>query len=151
VPAELSDLVMQLLAKEPAGRPQTAREVADALAAIERDLTSVEAPPRKGPTKAKPGRDPATQTLPAPAAGTKRRRPWLIAGAVAPLALLSAGAVLFWLKDSSGKGQHGKIEGAKWVKVEPPPPAADFALQFRPGDHVSVPSLVLDRSAPLTL
>src|SRR5207302_9102649 len=37
VPAVLSDLVMQLLAKNPADRPQTAREVVERLRKIERD------------------------------------------------------------------------------------------------------------------
>ncbi len=42
VPAELSDLIMQLLAKNPADRPATAREVADRLLAIGRQMTATQ-------------------------------------------------------------------------------------------------------------
>ena len=38
VPADLSDLVMRLLSKDPAGRPASARETAEALRRIERSL-----------------------------------------------------------------------------------------------------------------
>jgi serine/threonine protein kinase/WD40 repeat protein len=39
IPGRLSELIMQLLAKDPAGRPAGAADVASALATLERDLT----------------------------------------------------------------------------------------------------------------
>jgi WD40 repeat protein len=44
IPAELSDLVMQLLDKAPAQRPASARAVSEALAALESERTTVERP-----------------------------------------------------------------------------------------------------------
>jgi Leucine-rich repeat (LRR) protein len=53
VPAALADLVMELLAKDPAARPTSARAVADRLAAIERRPAAQPARPRrKGPLAA---------------------------------------------------------------------------------------------------
>jgi serine/threonine protein kinase len=40
VPAEFSDLIIRLLAKQPADRPQSAQQVVDALTRIERDLAA---------------------------------------------------------------------------------------------------------------
>jgi serine/threonine protein kinase len=50
LPRRLSDLVMALLAKDPAARPATARDVADALAALAQPLTT--SPPRAKPVVA---------------------------------------------------------------------------------------------------
>jgi WD40 repeat protein len=47
VPAALSDLIARLLAKDPAARPQTARDVADRLAAIEHDMAAARPPRRR--------------------------------------------------------------------------------------------------------
>lgn len=46
VPAALSALIMKLLAKKPEDRPESAREVADALQRIEEDPAGANAPPR---------------------------------------------------------------------------------------------------------
>src|SRR5439155_19460359 len=51
VPRALSDLIEKLLAKDPAGRPQSAREVADALRTIEADLAG---PPQSAPPRRRP-------------------------------------------------------------------------------------------------
>ena len=64
MPPALADLVMQLLAKDPAGRPPTARAVADALAAIEEDRTQV--------------LEAGTRPTPAARPGGKRPRRWLL-------------------------------------------------------------------------
>jgi WD40 repeat protein/serine/threonine protein kinase len=45
VPRALSDLIEKLLAKDPAGRPQSAREVSEALRGIEADLVGPSQPP----------------------------------------------------------------------------------------------------------
>ena len=55
-PAPLADLVMRLLAKDPDGRPPTARAVADALAAMEQDQTQVLETGARATPAAKPGR-----------------------------------------------------------------------------------------------
>jgi len=82
VPPALNDLVLRLLAKDPADRPASAREVADRLQAIERQLT---APPAAAP--------PATEVLPAAALPSPSRPPaararrWRRRGLVAAAAL----------------------------------------------------------------
>jgi hypothetical protein len=81
IPAELSQLVMRLLAKEPADRPQTARETAEALERMERDPSSAGA--GDGPGRAVMAR-------------------WLLLGGGAALALLLAW--LFLLRPGSEPG-----------------------------------------------
>ncbi len=55
------------------------------------------------------------------------------------------------LKDSSGNNHHGKIVGAKWVKVSVPPPAS-AVLMFDGTGQVSLPaSLKVDPRKPYTL
>ncbi len=56
------------------------------------------------------------------------------------------------LKDSSGNKHYGKIVAAKWVKVEPPPPPENYALQFDgKASYVEVPTLDRDKPEPLTI
>lgn len=115
-PPDLSDLVMRLLAKKPAERPASARQVADQLARLAhqvegaRPATSPAASGERQGVSAtgdKPADAPTdTNTQPAPADGTRysvrgaqysvpaepapRRRRWLIAAALL-LALIGAG------------------------------------------------------------
>ncbi|HXG12311.1 MAG TPA: protein kinase [Gemmataceae bacterium] len=49
IPAELSDLILHLLAKDPHDRPKSARAVADALVRIERSLAAPKAAPKERP------------------------------------------------------------------------------------------------------
>jgi hypothetical protein len=83
LPTELSDLVMQLLAKEPDQRPASAKSVADALQEMEKRLQ---------PTAT--GAAPAPQ----PDRSGKKRRPvaWLVGLAGGLAAAVVAGIVLFW-------------------------------------------------------
>ena len=54
------------------------------------------------------------------------------------------------LKDSSGNGHHGKIVGAKWVRVEPP--RSEYSLDFsEPKAYVVVPDVKPDGTKPFTL
>ena len=58
------------------------------------------------------------------------------------------------LKDSSGNNHHGKIVGAKWVKVELPPSPPDFELAFEFGksdQRVTIPLDSLDPNRPWTV
>ncbi len=57
------------------------------------------------------------------------------------------------LRDSSGNNHHGKIVGAKWVKVDAPalPPLVDSALQFDGDDVVELPGLKFDPASSYTL
>ncbi|MFN3298542.1 bifunctional serine/threonine-protein kinase/formylglycine-generating enzyme family protein, partial [Caldimonas sp.] len=88
IPEALNDLIVQLLAKQPAERPASAAEVVEALRAIERDAEQ-------------------TQVLPSPplrrrgaggegAAPPRRRLPLLLALAGGLAALLVLGIVIFW-------------------------------------------------------
>ena len=80
-PPALADLIMRLLAKDPAGRPPSARAVADALAAMEEDRTQV--------------LQAGTRPTPAARPGGKRPRPMASppAGGGVLLALLVLGLI----------------------------------------------------------
>ncbi|HEV3263036.1 MAG TPA: serine/threonine-protein kinase, partial [Gemmataceae bacterium] len=107
IPAALSDLVMQLLAKDPAGRPASARAVAAMLEALEHGQTGVarhypvrglrgkeeDWTPRadsvSGREEPRGGR--AAQTMPR---APRRRRPWLTVVAML-LGVLGMGGYVF--------------------------------------------------------
>jgi hypothetical protein len=90
VPAALSDLIARLLARDPAGRPASAREVADALTAL--------------PV-------PAVPLLPPP-----RRRRWLVAAALACVAGLVALIVVI-IRDRQGR-EVARVEVPEGGSVE---------------------------------
>src|SRR5262249_60703932 len=104
LPPEWSALVMRLLDKHPARRPASAREVAQALAAVERSLTAPVAP-AGGPD---PWADievtePAIGTeLPAPGKPNRPRHRWLIATALCGILVLLAAAVVITLRTPKG-------------------------------------------------
>ncbi len=106
IPPALSDLIMKLLAKKPDDRPSSAREVADALAAIETGNvghTALRAQPRS------PAR--------------RRRLPWAIAASV--LSLLGVGLlaqqIIIRITDEEGNTRDIKIpEGGKFEVIRPP-------------------------------
>ncbi len=92
LPAELSDLIMQMLAKDPAQRPATARAVADRLQRIDQQLGT----PRPQPEQ--------TEALPIAQPSAKKpsgKRPVAIAAALGVLALLAA-ATVFFLQTPNG-------------------------------------------------
>jgi tRNA A-37 threonylcarbamoyl transferase component Bud32 len=93
VPLSLSELILQLLAKVPAGRPQSAKEVADRLQALERQLTAPAVAVTPAPIKAYP------MAIPVAAARPPARRRILVAAAVAmltvvPLSYFCGGTVI---------------------------------------------------------
>ena len=96
IPPALSELVMGLLSKDPAGRPASARAVAEALQSVERSL------PTPGPAPAAA----VAPTAPAqPVAVPARRRPRRLLAVAAGLlaaAALVAGIVVV-IRDRSGK------------------------------------------------
>jgi formylglycine-generating enzyme required for sulfatase activity len=85
VPPALAELVMQMLARDPAARPASARAVADALAAFTLDQTPV-----------------STIAVPAPARGTGRR--WKRVALFAALVLLGVGISVLAAKLGFGGG-----------------------------------------------
>jgi hypothetical protein len=88
-PPALSDLVTRLLAKDPAGRPQTAQAVVEAVREIESGEGATEAElPRPAPAR----RPPDPDVRPARRGGRRRRLLW---SAAAVLAALGAGAWWF--------------------------------------------------------
>src|SRR6202022_118250 len=71
LPRMFSGLVMRLLAKDPADRPQSAREVVQAIEALERGETAEEAGPPKETTS--PPKETASPPAPAPEEGGPKR------------------------------------------------------------------------------
>jgi serine/threonine protein kinase len=97
LPPSFSDLVMALLSKDPARRPQSAQEVRDALKAIRGGSSGAAARPRSDPAISKSRLSPA-KTVAAPAG--RRLNLWttllLAAAFVAFGAILAFGAKMLW-------------------------------------------------------
>ena len=97
VPPQLDALVMQMLAKSPDDRPQTAAQVRDRLASL--GAAPRRTTPPTAPT-ARLDRTAVTRTL--PTIGRRKRRRWIAAGAVAALAL----AIVLIALASGGGPRH---------------------------------------------
>jgi len=102
LPAELSDLIVQLLAKDPAQRPASAHAVAERLQAIEKVLDTpavvlVSGGVVSGEWSSTPAADPprTTHHLPLTTHHPPPKRRLAIAAALGALALLVAGVVFF--------------------------------------------------------
>jgi formylglycine-generating enzyme required for sulfatase activity len=137
VPAALSDLVMQLLAKKPEDRPESARAVAERLAALPLVPSADGAPP--GTAGPSPQRDRTTNVCPGPAPERGRRT---MLAAVVLLALVAVGiGVAFGLKSRTGTvlvnltepDVEVLINGA--VKSAGPSPEG-VRLELRPGEYL---------------
>lgn len=120
VPRELSDLVMQLLAKEAKDRPASAREVADRLLAIERTLRkpvsteqTVTSEPEASAKVATDRRNP----LVADAPRTPRKRRWVAIAAGLAASLLLLGGVWVIIRDKKGN-EVGRLKVPDGGKVE---------------------------------
>jgi len=101
VPAELSDLVMHLLAKKPEDRPESAKLVAETLQEIEgQTLETTATPGRKAKTgEMKASRErkrPATQTQVGQSVTKRLPLLWLMGGGVFGLVVAAAVIILFW-------------------------------------------------------
>jgi formylglycine-generating enzyme required for sulfatase activity len=100
LPKELSDLVMQLLAKKPEERSPSAQAVVEALQEIENQQTAE----RTTGLEPKTGKGKGGGTTQRGAAGTqpdrsakeRLRLSWLVAGGLLGLALLAAAILVFW-------------------------------------------------------
>ena len=119
LPPALATLVMRLLEKNPANRPQSADEVLRALDAVT-TVPSAGAPPGETP-------------LALPATRTRGRRQWLMAAGVAVALVAGAWAMLYW------RGEAG-TSPIRVVVVPPDNRTGDASL-----DHVA--HLVADRVA----
>jgi WD40 repeat protein len=108
VPAALSRLVQQLLAKDPAQRPQTAREVVETLQRIEPTLTS-----NGTSTASLPGAVPTH-------APSGRRWAWRIAAAVVFLGVIGgfAAQIVIRIKDKDGRETKMVVPKDGTVSIE---------------------------------
>ncbi|HEV3262983.1 MAG TPA: protein kinase [Gemmataceae bacterium] len=151
----LADLVMQLLAKDPAGRPPSAQAVAEALQSVERSL-----PGRVAAAAAPSVTQPAAAALPQAAPPRRRRRRLLAvaAGLLATAALVAA--IIVIVRDRQGNKvaeisvpEGGSVELKDDGKVkddgkERPTPKADARIAAAPlgasppGEPVSSTALV---------
>jgi urea transport system substrate-binding protein len=115
VPAGLRQIIHQLLARDPAKRPQTARAVAEALRALEKNVSPT-APLAVGAVS-----QPEPRTRPARSPAVPNRRSWLIAFGL--IALLAMGGGLWWWRSgpqqrASGEAESGAVgEGKDPIKV----------------------------------
>ena len=105
IPAGLSDLIMQLLAKHPEARSESAQAVVQALQEIETHSAPRTSRPARKPAKAPPGAGTGrtVQVPPTPAANKtrpsgKRRSSlaWWLAGGILGLGAAAAAIVLLW-------------------------------------------------------
>ena len=133
VPAALADLVMQLLEKDPARRPQSAAIVIDSLRAIERQLPGPASDLLErvatSDTAKTPTLGPAPAATPSPmprgpAAPRSRRRPWQLAACITTCALLAGG--LGWV----GLASVADNENGSAVPTGPAPAPAAAPLRL---------------------
>ncbi len=92
VPAGLRRLIHQLLARDPAKRPQTARAVAEALRALEKTLSPTAPLPGGQPPQPEPQTHPIRQPV------RHTRRHWLLVSGLLGL-LIFLGGGLWWWRD----------------------------------------------------
>jgi len=83
VPAELSDLIMELIEKDPARRTSSAQAVVESLQQIERQIRGeTVAPTTRSKSEAAPTRDDVTIDAPTAKRKEKQQLPWLLIAAV---------------------------------------------------------------------
>jgi serine/threonine protein kinase len=135
-PAELSDLVMRLLAKKPGDRPASAQDVVEALAAIERKHPDFTAAPTHADIR------PVRRTPP-----RTSRRPVLLALAGVLLAAgLAAGIYALTRPAGQGPSRLPKPGGDAGT----PRPAWSLAFDGK-SSYVTIPSFHYKGDHPLTL
>jgi hypothetical protein len=105
----LADLVTKLLAKDPAQRPQTAREVVHALQAVGRTQAAAASTPILSavtPPLSRPPTPPSAPVRPPPrektAPGGRKRRPWIVAAVAAGFLATAIAAAVVVIRDRNG-------------------------------------------------
>jgi serine/threonine protein kinase len=148
VPAELSDLILRLLAKKAEDRPADAQEVTEALRAAEARLKPP-APTAKPATKPVPAKTEVLRPAPAPSRVRPRRRRALVAAAAGGLLALALGTVVFFMQTRHGTlrvevnddsllvtltkdGAVIKGQGEQELRLEP----GEHGLRIRRGDDL---------------
>lgn len=170
LPTDLADLIMRLIEKDPGNRPQSAQQVAEALTALAGthgrnvmgSTTSSTFPvPVASNSDSTASFTRHVAEVPAPRPAKKRSR--TLAGIAVAMALLAGGAYLAYqiviIRDKDGnKIAEFKMPKDGTLEVRPdnntkesPATQGKYALSFEKKDKVSVPSLKLDASRPLTL
>ena len=154
VPADLSDLVMQLLAKKPEERPQSAKVVAEALQEIEGQTGEKPAAPGARPRKGKGGGTNRTEAARTQVGRSAKRRPplpWLVGGGVLGLGVLAAAIVLFWPTPQGRSASRAMTRVSRSCSTRPAPPSREptrSRSRCGPGNTASSSSGATSRSRP---
>jgi serine/threonine protein kinase/formylglycine-generating enzyme required for sulfatase activity/lysophospholipase L1-like esterase/DNA-directed RNA polymerase subunit RPC12/RpoP len=119
LPARLSELILQLLAKKPEGRPASAKVVAEALRDTQEHATASTACPAPRSAQRKAGDTNRAHVARTPSQRPAKKRlpwPWLVGGGALGLGVLLAALVLFW------QTPHGS------VRIESDDPRVEFVF-----------------------
>ncbi|HUG91032.1 MAG TPA: protein kinase, partial [Planctomycetaceae bacterium] len=142
VPTAVSDLIMRLLAKDPAGRPESARDVATTLRQIARERAATRKTGSAAPVTCPP--PPEADAVPVTAAGNMVSDPgteafspqlvtapvgrrvrsdntwkWMAAALLAVAAVVAAGVVIIKITGPDGKETTIEVPDGSIVKVDP--------------------------------
>jgi serine/threonine protein kinase/Leucine-rich repeat (LRR) protein len=117
VPRVLSDLVMQLLAKDPAGRPDSARDVIEAIQAIEREQPAAGGKGAAAPNPAASLKD-ATQLITQDYVPPRSWRRPLLGAAAASLLFLAVAAGVIFVQTDKGTLKIDTVDADVQVVVE---------------------------------
>jgi eukaryotic-like serine/threonine-protein kinase len=154
VPPALDALVLQMLAKDPGDRPQTAGEVRDRLANFETDTqtqptaatevlaAAAAAVPQMAtvPQAATPAPDPTAPTRAIPPRRSPSRAPWVLLGAIALLLLGAAVAYALASGGSSNSGSSGSAPAAPPRSSSHPTTSSSSQSASTPSTSTSTPS-----------
>jgi serine/threonine protein kinase len=140
-PRALSDLIVKLLAKDPADRFSSAQVVVDQLAALETECGHA-APPAAAETLPALSRPPPSRL-----AGATRKR-WLVGAVAGCLGLLLVALLVF---HPFGRPSPGRPDPPSPESSGPPAPRPGHALSFASGGHVELPALACLRDTRFTV